>query len=879
MTARYWVKNGAATSANTAAAWNTAANGSGSTGVPTTNDDVHIGHADTLAAGLGNAQCTWDLALTLSSFTTYEGYNTATITSNLISFTAASTITHANSNWEDLGFRAGMQIVVSGASDAANNATVDIASISSNVITISQTSAQTEAAGASVTITATIKLSLHANTTTSKFVLDTTLCNTTGSGKVLTLQGGFPSGTGNRYVLNGDNAVIENQSDLTYKFDTSANGSAKMPLDDGPYPKVETANATLITPEYSTPTSNEHGSVDIYSLIIGSAATFQPDASPSATATQNASKVFNILTTSTFAIGGSVFDAGFSTFAFTMNATDWTVPVTGDTTYGTAPFVCRFYNFILRTPSTAGYKALIPNNRTLSVNSLTVEADAVLKGHITAGSGFTSTICSVCRPVVQGSWNFSQLSDGVYVSLMSDTFPITPSDGPVGRVQLSNDGGTFASDANLTFSSNTLHADQAIKLTESADHATAPAAGTGLVWVKNTDPSTLIFTDDAGTDTTLGSGGGGGITALTGDVTASGSGSVAATLDIDGMAAGGEPVNADLLVMDDGANGTNRKITFTQVASWIENNVSVAHIRDARADGDIHPNEFPDKAVSFNFTDDITGSPNTWDSVITMKGWTDNYRAWQIWSSAASGSQSVDQVPLFFRSGEEDVQDGWGTTKEILTFAGTAPRVDGAANQVLQTDGAGTLAWANVGPKVQMMKLTKTGTSDIDANLVYDISNNQASVIDIGSANWTEDTAGTSHPAIEVLPDFGIKFNTAGIYRIDTGFYFHSNSAVTGGITCLMRASTDAPDPSQTGYYPSGGAAIDKGFNRFDYYISGQNLSLDPDFNMIFNAAANDTIYLYAYVNGIGTAKWRVRGHGSEPLSQITITRIGDAQT
>ncbi|MCK5480619.1 MAG: hypothetical protein KAJ06_05710, partial [Gammaproteobacteria bacterium] len=45
-----------------------------------------------------------------------------------------------------------------------------------------------------------------------------------------------------------------------------------------------------------------------------------------------------------------------------------------------------------------------------------------------------------------------------------------------------------------------------IVLTEAADHTSTPGAGFGYVWVKNTTPSTLIFTDDAGTDTTLGSG-------------------------------------------------------------------------------------------------------------------------------------------------------------------------------------------------------------------------------------------------------------------------------------------------------------------------------------------------------------------------------------
>jgi hypothetical protein len=124
--------------------------------------------------------------------------------------------------------------------------------------------------------------------------------------------------------------------------------------------------------------------------------------------------------------------------------------------------------------------------------------------------------------------------------------------------------------------------------------------------------------------------------------------------------------------------------------------VNQIRIRDSRDDGDVHPNDFQSTAVSFDFTDDITGSTNNWDSVMTMKGWGDNYRTWQIFSSAASGSQSVDTVPLFFRSGEEDVQDGWGVTKEILTFPGTAPRVDGSNGQVLQTNGSGVLSWATL---------------------------------------------------------------------------------------------------------------------------------------------------------------------------------------
>ena len=43
---------------------------------------------------------------------------------------------------------------------------------------------------------------------------------------------------------------------------------------------------------------------------------------------------------------------------------------------------------------------------------------------------------------------------------------------------------------------------------EKADHTSTPGAGYGYLWVKNTSPTTIIFTDDTGADTTLSSGSG-----------------------------------------------------------------------------------------------------------------------------------------------------------------------------------------------------------------------------------------------------------------------------------------------------------------------------------------------------------------------------------
>ena len=171
------------------------------------------------------------------------------------------------------------------------------------------------------------------------------------------------------------------------------------------------------------------------------------------------------------------------------------------------------------------------------------------------------------------------------------------------------------------------------------------------------------------------------------------------------MTANTQIADADLLLLDDGANGTNRKITFTEVKEWIrgdgvmvgrDGGVHELRVRDSRDDGELLPDSVGDKQVRFDFTDDL--SPYTpsayWSGVMTLKGWGGSYRAWQLLSSASSeGTSAVNTEPLYFRSGEDNV---WGTMREILTFPGTTPNADGIANQVLQTNGAGTLSWASL---------------------------------------------------------------------------------------------------------------------------------------------------------------------------------------
>lgn len=77
----------------------------------------------------------------------------------------------------------------------------------------------------------------------------------------------------------------------------------------------------------------------------------------------------------------------------------------------------------------------------------------------------------------------------------------TPVDNQVG---VWTGDGSIEGTANFTYTTDGLNVVNDIRMAEQADHAvTAPAAGFGYLWTKNTTPSTLVFTDDAGTDFTI----------------------------------------------------------------------------------------------------------------------------------------------------------------------------------------------------------------------------------------------------------------------------------------------------------------------------------------------------------------------------------------
>ena len=445
MADRYWVAYGGSTTANTASNWNTAADGSGSTGVPTTNDTVIFGHADSFANNLGTAPCTWDLAVTLTRMQTLENYNSITVEDDTgVAFASTGkTITFSNNNPQDLGFKAGMVIAITGST--SNNGNHTIASVADDVIVVTG-SLTDESAGQSVTVTYDTYIDLQAHISLTRFDLDCHLKNTSGANKNITISGTYPASQ--CYVFNDSNAQISNEEHITYVFDSSAN-TTRMLFSNGPYPTVSLGGSNALYSPASGVSTGATGEVTIHSLSIASTAFFNPDTATTVPR-DDARKKFVIGTTG-FSLSCDKFDMGLATLEFQLDG-NFELPVTGSATYGDADktFIVNYADLIIST-ATAGRKATIPEDRTLSVNSLQIGEDAVLEGYSTKDNHKTSTVISVSRPSILGAWNFSQLSDGVYVSLMDDAFPITPSDGPAGRVQLSNDGGTFTSDGTLKY--------------------------------------------------------------------------------------------------------------------------------------------------------------------------------------------------------------------------------------------------------------------------------------------------------------------------------------------------------------------------------------------------------------------------------------------
>ena len=354
-----------------------------------------------------------------------------------------------------------------------------------------------------------------------------------GLGTYVSFVTGAPE-LGESSSTNGVFLDATSRNNVTYTFANPA--SSAMVLDDGVYPHVTItaqSGTAYFKMAYGTP-GTEYGRVDILNFNVSSAVEIRAGSGTYYPAANDKLKKFKFAGTLT--ISSNYFYANHSTVEFLGAAGGGlTFPAEGQTaTYGDGTaFNTQFHDIIISV-DTAGNTVYLAEGRTLSCNYLEVGPAAKFIGPAQHPG---AEIRSIKRPTIYGTWNFSQVADGIYSSNDSRPFMGVPQGG-TGRIThtkdlllFGNDQNALASDPNLSFSDNCLAVDRGIKIFEGATHPISTGSRYGVLWVNSaTNPNTLIFSDENGTDTTLGSGGGGGITALTGNVTASGSGSVAATI-------------------------------------------------------------------------------------------------------------------------------------------------------------------------------------------------------------------------------------------------------------------------------------------------------------------------------------------------------------
>ena len=603
MANRYWIANYTATPTfSTAANWADNADGTGANTAPTANDTVHFGHPTTLAAGLGYGSCELSGAtVALSTLTTYSGYNKVEMIGKF-DITAVSrqfVVSPVGSPQPStIGFKAGMVVTVTGCANAANNDTYQIQSVASGVMTMTTaaggSSMANEAAGSNITITYDPAIDLKGqilninSASGSLLTLDSKIKNTTGNGKIV-LTNVFIGGSGNRYFKCGDNQTFENRDTITMEITNTSGGS--MYFDDGIYPIVELKGGAYSC-DYATPTSDIHGQVKFYKFK--ETTTVPTWVSGGGSKRNNTKKIFRLDNMTDFALITTYFDTGESTWVFDVTDANLKVPVNGDYANYPSGFRVRWNNLIFEnTSGNSSRKAIIPARRNLCVNSLTVDYGVNLEGsktpdEISAVDTGTTTISCTTRPTIRGSWNFVQVADGVYTSLLCEAFSITPSHGVKGHIQFSYDGGAFHSHSKMLVVTETWTGNDKLLLDEGAYLSTgwmmfnqiyAAGAGTGTnnaIWSSNDSPTVLYYTDSAGTHHNLlaGGGGGGGVTVQDEGVTLA---TTATTLNFvgAGVVASGTGATKTITIAG-GGGGAGEVVEFVNDNTTINMNTTIA---------------------------------------------------------------------------------------------------------------------------------------------------------------------------------------------------------------------------------------------------------------------------------------------------------------
>lgn len=338
--------------------------------------------------------------------------------------------------------------------------------------------------------------------------LDGTLTTGGGVNKIILQIGASPNYYGTyksyneRLVLLGDNAVTTG-----FTFDFYGDTTQITKFDDGPHGTV-TLGVGKFAPDYVAPTGTS-GKTSFTSLAIndgggGGVLTFAPDGD---LVDNDRLKVFSM---EAFTTTQAVLDFGLATAEYYATSGGFTIPTAGATGYPSG--FTAYHRKIVLKANTAGHKCLVADNTFISVEEFEIGDGVALKGPVNLDSQ-GADIRSIQTPKIRGTWSFSQVSQGIYRSPRH-------APGPMPKVN-----GDFHITGKLDVDG--LIDPTGLELNPVGSNPGGVTANT--LWLNSGDSNKLYHgSSEVG-------GGGGGITALTGDVTASGSGSVAATIANDSV--------------------------------------------------------------------------------------------------------------------------------------------------------------------------------------------------------------------------------------------------------------------------------------------------------------------------------------------------------
>jgi hypothetical protein len=206
-----------------------------------------------------------------------------------------------------------------------------------------------------------------------------------------------------RFIMIGDGGTIEQNVVFTIGGTVSVNTY----FDDGSYPTVILTAGTF-SPQYKTPTGTS-GKVSFFDWQIPSASS--PTFAPTGDLTDN--DRLKVFAPTTFTWSINTMNFGLATVEFLGTSGGIQLPIKGASGYGT-DFLAIYRKVVIKA-NTAGHRVIMSDNTFLSVEEFEVQDGALFKGAVDDTSQGCEIHC-ISKPKINGTWSFSQITEGIYRS-------------------------------------------------------------------------------------------------------------------------------------------------------------------------------------------------------------------------------------------------------------------------------------------------------------------------------------------------------------------------------------------------------------------------------------------------------------------------------